>query len=194
MKRTLISLMAAVGVTLAGLSASAAVVTLTGPATATPGSAIILTATGSTGVGPADVAATNAGGNITYQDALVNTNVAVSEQFLIPGLGGLGGLDCTTARCRAFNQIGVLGAPAFVPNVTDFVISRTSFIIDPAAAPGTVVTFNWQSAPSSQALNFFGAVAGPGVQVQVVPIPEPTTMAMVGLGLLGLAMAGRRRS
>lgn len=178
------------GVTFVALSASAAIVTLSGPLSAGRGEEIIITATASTGVGPADVPSVAVGGNITYQDAFVNPNVAGSTQYLVPGLWALGGLDCTQYRCRAFAQYGVVGAPPFVPALTDFVISQTSFVIDPATPVGTVVTFDWQTSPATKYLNFFGAVAGPGVQVQVVP--EPTTVAMVGLGLLGLALARRR--
>ena len=192
MKRTLISLMAAAGVVFAGLSASAAIATLAGPGTAAPGDAILITATGSTGVGPADVGGVSVLGSILYTDAFVNTNVPGSSQTpVIPGWTN-GVLDCTTARCRAFNQIAPVGSLPTVPALTGFLISSTSFIIDPATPIGTVLNFNWQTTPVSQNLLFFGATPGAGVQVTVVP--EPTTLALFGLGLFGLAVAGRRRA
>lgn len=194
MKRTLISLMAAAGVMLAGLSASAAIITLAGPSTVTAGSAILITATGSTGVGPADVGAVSVLGNLTYQDAFVNTNIPGSVQTPVIVGWTNGVLDCTTARCRAFNQIAPVGSLPTVPVLNLFLVSSTSFIVDPATPAGTVLTFNWQTTPSTQQLSFFGAVPGAGVTMTVVAIPEPTTLAMVGLGLLGLAVAGRRRA
>src|SRR5262245_8727782 len=194
MKRTLISLVAAAGVMLAGLSASAAIVTLAGPSTATPGSSILITATGSTGVGPADVGGVSVLGSILYTDAFVNTNIPGSSQTPVVVGWTNGVLDCTTARCRAFNQIAPVGTVPFVPVLSNFLISSTSFTIDPTTPIGTVLNFNWQTTPASQNLLFFGAVPGAGVQVTVVPVPEPTTLAMFGLGLIGLAIAGRRRA
>ncbi|HEX5067523.1 MAG TPA: hypothetical protein VFY49_15500, partial [Myxococcota bacterium] len=44
-------------------------------------------------------------GNISYTDAFVNTAVSQNEQFALPGGWLPGVLDCTTARCRAFNQV-----------------------------------------------------------------------------------------
>ena len=178
--------------TFAAVSASAAIVTLAGPSTATPGSNILITATGSTGVGPADVTGVSVLGSILYTDAFVNTNVPGSSQIPVVAGWTNGVLDCTTARCRAFNQIAPVGTTPFVPVLSNFLISSTSFTIDPATPIGQVLTFNWQTTPASQSLLFFGAVPGAGVTVTVVP--EPTTLAMFGLGLLGLAVAGRRRA
>src|SRR5262245_57504672 len=120
------SLMAAC-VTFTALSANAAMVTLAGPSTATPGSSILITPTGSTGVGPADATGISVLGNITYTDAFVNTNIpGTSQTPVVPGWTN-GVLDCTSARCRAFNQIAPLGTTPFVPALSSFLISSTSF-------------------------------------------------------------------
>ncbi|HEX5067697.1 MAG TPA: PEP-CTERM sorting domain-containing protein [Myxococcota bacterium] len=193
MTRTLISWMAAAGMTFAAVSASAAIVTLAGPSTALQGSTILITATGSTGVGPADVTGVSVLGSLTYADAFVNTNIPGSSQTPVVAGWTNGVLDCTTARCRAFNQIAPVGTIPFVPVLSNFLISSTSFIIDPATPVGTVLTFNWQTTPTTQGLLFFGATPGAGVTMTVV-VPEPTTLAMLGLGLFGLAIAGRRHA
>lgn len=60
-----------------------------------------------------------------------------------------------------------------------------------ADAPG-VATFTISSNPVNLiAFDFGTATAGDSVQVTIVP--EPTTAALLGLGLFGLAVAGRRR-
>lgn len=194
MKRTLTILMTAAVVAFAAASASAVGSVLLGSsdpdANYTPGETITLTVIVTANSGESANAAL---GNITYPDAFININAALNSQTALPGFNNAA-LDCTTARCRAFNQITPPG-PALVPNVAGFLISQTRFIVDPGTAPGTVINFAWQTTPTTQQLNFFGASpVQPGYSVTVVPIPEPTTAVMIGMGLFGLAFAGRRRS
>ena len=184
------SWMAAAFLAFTALSADAAIITLDGPSTATPGQTILLTATGSTGVGPADEGGVSAIGSILYTDAFVNTNVPGSSQNPVSPGWTNGVLDCTTARCRAFNQIAPLGSLPTVPALSDFLVSSTSFIIDPTTPIGTVINFNWITTPLSHNVLFFGAVAGPGVTVTIVP--EPTTAALLCVGFAGLVIAGRK--
>ena len=58
-----------------------------------------------------------------------------------------------------------------------------------AGSPGTVNT-SFNVTPGANALNFYGG-GGQGGSFTIVP--EPTTAGLLGLGLLSLAVAGRRR-
>jgi hypothetical protein len=135
-------------------------------------------------------------GAITYQDQFLNTNIAGNSQVGLPGWAtSLGALTCTTTRCISFSQSNVSGILPVPGGVTSFQISTTTFIVAPTTPMGTVLTFNWQTTPFTQRLDYFGVTNAPGVTVTVIgSIPEPTTAAMLGLGLFGLALAGRRRS
>ena len=193
MKRTLTSLMTAAGVAFAAVSANAAVSITLGSsdpdAFYAPGETITLTVHVTADAG---AASNNAVGNISYSDALLNANAASNVQNALPGFSGPA-LDCTTSRCRAFNQITPPG-PAVAPDVTNFLISEVHFIVDPLTPLGTVINFAWQTTPTTQQINFFGLTTAAGYSVTVAAIPEPTTAALIGLGLFGLAVAGRRRS
>src|SRR5262245_56700401 len=111
----LIGLFAAAVATFAALSSSAAIITLDGPSTAMPGETILLTATASTGVGPADMGGVSIVAHISYTNAFVNTNEPGSSQNpVIPGWTN-GVLNCTTSTCRVFNQIAPVGSLPTVP-------------------------------------------------------------------------------
>ena len=193
MKRTLTSLMTAAVVAFAAVSASAAVsVTLGSPdpdASYAPGDTITLTVLVTANGG---AASNNAVGNISFPNTQVASNAASNLQFALPGFSGPA-LDCTTTRCRAFNQITPPG-PAVAPEVTDFKISEMHFVVNQGLADGSVINFTWQTSPTTQQLNFFGLTTAAGYSVSVAAIPEPTTAALIGMGLFGLAVAGRRRS
>ena len=192
MKRTMIHLMSAAFVAALAMSANAAtsvnLTTATGN-TVAPGGTITLEVRVTANAGETD---NTIFGAITYQDALVNhpTPAAVMNT----PIGFLSGaLTCTTLRCIAFSAV-TGGAPVAMDasQNTNFLISTVTFTADPTAAIGSVLTFNWQSTPSTQGLDFFGTTSSPGVTVTVVP--EPTTAALLALGILGLGFAGRRRA
>jgi hypothetical protein len=187
MKRTLKTLMILAAFAGFASAANAASVVLTSDSpTYNPGATITLTVTVTADAGEID---TSVFGVIQYQSTRV-TPVALSiDQNPLPatanGPWNQGLLPaCTTVNCRAFSQTNTGGAI----NVANFVIGTMQFI---AGAPNTA-TFVWQTTPLSQRLDFFGVTNAPGVTVTIVP--EPTTAAMLGLGLFGLAVAGRRRN
>lgn len=196
MKRTLIALMA---VTFAAASANAASVVVessSGNTISTAGGVITLSV--EVTVALSDGLDSSLFGSLLYPSVLGSLvgQQGTQNAFVpvAPGVPfGLGALSCTTARCIMFSQIaGLQGAQA--GNVTDFVIATQNVTV-PALPAGTVLTWNWQTTPSTQRLDFFGAVgAVPALSITVVPIPEPTTAALLGLGLMGLAVAGRRRA
>ena len=113
---------------------------------------------------------------------------ATQQQFGLPGNWTLAATNCdATPRCIAFSQISEEGpVPIFA---TDYLIATLTFDVLPGAAAG-VYQFNWQTAPASLRLDFFGVTNAPGVTVTIVP--EPTTAALLCASLLGLALAARR--
>ncbi|HXK25710.1 MAG TPA: PEP-CTERM sorting domain-containing protein [Myxococcota bacterium] len=196
MKRTQI-LAALIGVVLGSGSAAYAAtsVSLTAAGPFTPGSLITLTTTVTSNGG--ETAAT-AFGAINFNDAQLNSNVAGNSQVNLSTIGDMNpgwstnALLCTTVFCVAFNQTKAL--PFGTAGVTNTPIATTTFIIDPSVTPGTVITFAWRTTPSTQRLDWFGLTNAPGTSVTVAGvIPEPTTAALLGLGMLGLAVSGRRR-
>ena len=195
MKRTLTSVLAVAFVAAFAVSASAAVnITLSASGTFTPGSLITLTTTATSNGGET---ALTAFGAINFSDTQLNSNVAGNSQVNLSTVGDAqpgwssNALLCTTAFCVAFNQ--TKATPAGTAGITDLPIATTTFVIDPATAPGSVINFAWRTTPSTQRLDWFGLTNAPGVSVTVA-VPEPTTAALLGLGILGLAVSGRRRA
>jgi len=80
-------------------------------------------------------------------------------------------------------------APNYNGGANEVTINTAALNISLAAGPG-IVNLDWSSA-----LSFFSIQgARPGTSFEIVAIPEPATAALLGLGLLGLALGGRRRA
>lgn len=153
-----------------------------------PGSTITLEVRVTANAGEMDNAVFGA---LNYSDSLVDSRVALNEQFALPGGGwSLGAAACTTAFCTAFSQVRQEGAIAV--DVTDFVIARVRFTIDPTS-PIALYNFTWRTSPTTQRLDFFGVTNAPGIGIfsDQPPVPEPATAALLALGLAGLAFAAR---
>ena len=155
------------------------------------GATITLTVTGS--INPVAEAAPNifvtlgVPGNATFASA-------TAEQAYTPGMFGntnwavgAGESNVNAGVYSAFDQIFGTGSAPFGNNFngTDeaYVIATALFT---AGAPGAAA-FDFGGDT-----NFFG-ISGASSGVTVTIIPEPATAALMGLGLFGLAMAGRRR-
>ena len=182
MKRILTVVVALVGLTSAA-NAAVSVVLSADHATYAVNDTITLTAT----------ATANAGETATavFGDMLMDNPGALSggsaSQVALQSFNGAitwvtGTNPCTTSQCTMMNQIGGLGALP-VSN-TPLAIATATFT---AAAPG-VVNATWLAST----FDFFGLAVPGGTSFTIVP--EPTTAALLGLGLFGLAVAGRRRA
>ena len=195
MKRTLILAFALVAGIAQLANAASVVVTSSSGNTISPAGGSITLSVAVT-VAPADGTDGSLFGSLLYPAALGNlTGMQGTQNAFVPVLPGtpygLGSLSCTSARCVMFSQVaGTQGTQS--GDVSNFVIATQNVTV-PALPGGTVLTWNWQTTPTTQRLDFFG-VTNTIPALTITVIPEPTTAAMLGLGLLGLAMAGKRRA
>lgn len=185
MKRTLIALVALVGLT---ASANAATLTIGGGGSYNVGDLITLTVSGNAQGGTSDAVF----GRLNFSNptvAAISTGVPVQNTLTslggaIPWLGPAA-LACNANSCTMMDQ--VQGLTSFTPD--NALVSSVSFL---ATTPGTT-NVAWELAAVGFELNFFGLSNAPGTTITVNVVPEPTTAALLGLGLFGLAVAGRRR-
>jgi hypothetical protein len=177
-KQILISLITVIGL---AITANAATLSVTSDAsTYAPGATITLTVSGD-----AEGASTTA----VFAQVLFSGDssfVSSSQQGQTSFSGGLpwasGALTSGAGFADALNQIAGLSAlPA------DNLFSAT--IVLTAGSAGTVAT-SFNTTPGANLLDFYGA-SGTGGTFTIVP--EPTTAGLLGLGLLSLAVVGRRR-
>jgi hypothetical protein len=122
--------------------------------------------------------------------------VCVIATGCIPGAAySAGGTQGTTVGGNfiAFSQIGGLADVPLTNNMTPGVpfstggSSLTAVFTTTAGAPGT-----YPIMLSAVGAGFFNVSGSQQIGSYTV-VPEPTTAALMGLGLLGLAVAGRRR-
>lgn len=168
---------------LLAFSAQAATLTMvTDKSTYNVGETITITVTGNS----QGESATNVIGRITFDPT--RTTVLTQSQTQYVSFGGfimwtLGALNQQATNFKSFDQIGGL-SPLPVSNDPLIAIATLS-----ADAVG-VVDFSWVTTGTDK-LDFFSISQAAGQTVTI--IPEPTTAALLGMGLLGLAVAGRRR-
>jgi len=189
MKRTLIAVAALIG--LASAANAATLTVVANQASYNPGDTITLTVTGDTQAGVAILIF----GRLLFDNtaplggpAAVDAASASQSTLLALGIAPwtTSATDCGTSSCDMMNQISAFGTTP--SGSTVLLTSTVSFI---AGSPGTT-NATWSTAIDGFQLDFFGITNSPGVTITVVP--EPTTAALLGLGLFGLAVAGRRRA
>ena len=203
MKRILISALAAMSlVAFAAASASAATVSVaTDAASYNVGDTIILTVTadseGDTGqlisiTITHDTAAVSGNGATQPADVFTQANGAFAATP--GGLQGTCGGVFGANGCNAFDQLlGNAGPIDAGPKqaILSYTASGTfSGLLNGTGSPfglKTVGTGAYEFAGSDSSIVDFSGAA-------ITIVPEPTTAALLGLGLLGIAMGGRRRS
>jgi len=169
-------------------SAQAATLTMVADqSTYNVGDTITLTITGDSEGG----SASGIFGTVSYNQGL--TAVTSQSQNQLTAFGGglswtVGVLaldDPNAGTADSFNQLyGV------APGGADQLLVSTITLTADAAG---VASFSWLTNAGLESLDFFGLTNASGTSVNIVAVPEPTTAALLGMGLLGLAVAGRRR-
>lgn len=185
MKRTLIAVAALVG--LASAANAASVTVVANSASYVIGDTITLTVTADTQGGSSLLAF----GRLLFDTPTGDTAGGAPNQSAMLAFGSIpwltGPLVCTSSSCEMMNQISPITATPV--GSTTPLIATVSFL----ATSAGVTNVSWDTNQAGGfGLDFFGVTNAPGTSYTVVP--EPTTAALLGLGMLGLAVAGRRRA
>ena len=199
MKRFLIAVLGT-AVTFATVANAATLVATASPDPVALGGTVTITLVGTTDpenetAQSIDVRIVGAGTEVSTETGQAGTCVAATG--CIPGaawnVGGTQGSN-QGANYQAFNQIGGLTAVPNTLNMTPGTPFHTGnstltavFTMTAPATPGVV-----QITLADVGVGFFG-ISGSQSLGSYTVVPEPTTAALMGLGLLGLAVAGRRR-
>jgi len=194
MKRTLVVVAAVLGFATAGTAANLSVVSDKATYDPAVDSTITLTVTGDS----LGATAYSIIGRLQYDGALTDTPSGSDMSVgagAHPQTGWTNGASYPFAEGQTtmFNQIAFPAATCCSSNV---IATLTLNIANPGSTPGGVVNVDWYD------LSFFDLAASPsalrpGTSFTILPaavVPEPATAALVGLGLLGLAVGGRRRA
>ena len=185
MKRTLFVVLALMALATA---ASAATITIASDKlTYNVGDTIHITVTGDSQGGKSN----GIFGRLEYSAALTDT--VTSSQNTLAGGGG----TFTTghlSRGDGFDEVmNAINGTTLNITVSNLLQSTATLV---AQATG-VVDLVWSNGAGFE-LNFFGLTTAnqPGSRASftIGAIPEPATAALIGLGLIGLALGGRRRS
>ena len=142
-----------------------------------------------------DVRISGNGTHVSTETATGGTCV-IATGCLVGAGGSVGGTQGTNVfgNYIAFSQIGGLVAGPITNNMVapapTFATGNSTLtaVFTTNAAGSGYVDVNLASIGG----RFFG-VAGPTLLAGYQVVPEPTTAALMGLGLLGLALSGRRR-
>ena len=167
------------------LSAQAATVDATAnKSTYSFGETITITTIGDSQGGTADLVF----GRILFAGSLMNADGGNTQTKLRETAGAkwaTAGLLTTSNSSDAFNQIKPNALTSIPADSSKKLTSVMTFTVGNTA--GTAV-FAWNTAGGQFA--FFGASP---IGTTVTIVPEPTTVGLLGLGLVGLAVAARRR-